>query len=347
VERRLAAAFAVLALAGCSGGDGDEAATQPETVTVTTTRESTASGGDTFGRIPSIVREVEPSVVAIVTGNGEGSGVVWDDEGAIVTNNHVVAGSTRVQVVLATGENVPGDVEATDRLSDLAIVRVDREDLRHAEFAEALPVVGELAIAMGNPLGFEDSVTAGIVSGLNRTIPSGGSTPALVELIQTDAAISPGNSGGALVDADGRVIGINVAYLPPAQTGAVSLGFAIPATVARDVVTQLLERGEVRRPYLGVDVTQVTPEFAEAFGLDVDEGVAVEQVFSDSGAERAGLRGGDVIVEVEGQPTPAVEDLFARLRDFEPGDTVTLEIVRGDERRTVEVTLGERPPSAQ
>jgi serine protease DegQ len=182
------------------------------------------------------------------------------------------------------------------------------------------------------------------VSGLNRSIPSGGTTPALVELIQTDAAISPGNSGGALVDADGRVIGINVAYLPPAQTGAVSLGFAIPATVARDVVTQLLERGEVRRPYLGIEPTQVTPEFAEAFGLPVDEGVAVERVFEGTPGEEAGLRGGDVIVEIEGEATPTVEDLFARLRDFEPGETVTLEIVRGGDRRTVEVTLGERPP---
>jgi S1-C subfamily serine protease len=273
--------------------------------------------------------------------------VVWDDEGAIVTNNHVVEGSTDVEVVLATGESVPGKVEATDPLSDLAIVRIDRPNLRRAEFAEALPEVGELAVAMGNPLGFEDSVTAGIVSGLNRSIPSGGRTPALVDLIQTDAAISPGNSGGALVDANGRVIGINVAYLPPAQTGAVSLGFAIPATVARDVVTQLLERGEVRRAYVGVEPTQVTPEVAEAFGLSVEEGVAVEQVVPESPAEQAGLRGGDVIVEIDGEETKTVEDLFARLRDFEPGDTVTLEIVRGDDFRTVEVTLGERPPGSR
>jgi S1-C subfamily serine protease len=351
VQRRLAAASVALALlAGCSGGDDEEeAAPRAATVTVTATAttESASPGADTFARIPALVRRVEPSVVAIVTGSGEGSGVVWDDEGAIVTNNHVVEGSSSVEVVLATGETLEGEVEATDQLSDLAIVRVDRDNLRPAGFTEALPEVGELAIAMGNPLGFEQSVTAGIVSGLNRTIPSGGSTPALVELIQTDAAISPGNSGGALVDADGQVIGINVAYLPPAQTGAVALGFAIPATVAREVVTQLLERGEVRRPYLGIEPTQVTPEFAEAFGLGVEEGVAVERVFSDGPGEQAGLRGGDVIVEIEGEETPTVEDLFGRLRDFEPGDNVTLEIVRGDDRRSVEVTLGERPPEAQ
>ena len=246
--------------------------------------------------------------------------------------------------MLATGETRRGRVEATDRLSDLAVVRVDRDNMRPAEFSDALPEVGELAIAIGNPLGFEDSVTAGIVSGLNRSIPSGGQTPALVELIQTDAAISPGNSGGALVDGDGRVIGINVAYLPPQSTGAVALGFAIPSTVARDVVRQLLETGEVRRPYLGIEPTQVTPEFAQAFGLEVEEGVAVVDVFADSGAAEAGLREGDVIVAIEDEEITTVEGLFARLRDFEPGDEVTLETVRAGERRTVDVTLGERPP---
>ena len=349
MPRRLALLLAAAALlAGCSGDDGaGEAQPQASTVTVTapSTTERSASGADTFGQIPEIVRRVEPSVVAILVGQGgEGSGVVWDDEGAIVTNNHVVAGSTTVQVVLATGETIPGRVEATDELSDLAVVRVDRDNLRAAEFAETLPVVGELAVAMGNPLGFEQSVTAGIVSGLNRSIPSGGQTPALVELIQTDAAISPGNSGGALVDADGRVIGLNVAYLPPAETGAVSLGFAIPATVVRDVVTQLLANGEVRRAYIGIRTGQVTPEFAQAFGLDVEEGVAVVSVSPGTPAEEAGLREGDVIVTVEGGETPTVESLFARLRDFEPGDEVTLEIVRGRERRSIDVTLGESPP---
>jgi S1-C subfamily serine protease len=349
VNPRVAAGLAGLVLlAGCSGGDEDdeEAAPGTATITVTTTTSSSSasSDGNGFERIPSIVRTVEPSVVAIVVDGGEGSGVVWDDDGAIVTNNHVVAGNEQVEVVLASGASLEGEVEATDPLSDLAVVRVDSDGLPAARFAEALPEVGELAIAMGNPLGFEQSVTAGIVSGLNRSIPSGGRTPALVELIQTDAAISPGNSGGALVNGDGEVIGINVAYLPPQETGAVSLGFAIPSTVARSVVTQLLENGEVRRAYLGVDVNQVTPELAEAFGLSVEEGVALEQVFAGTGADEAGLRGGDVIVEIEGEPTPTVEDLYARLRDFQPGDRVTVVVARGDERESLEVTLGERPP---
>jgi S1-C subfamily serine protease len=343
----LALTAAIVLAAGCSGGNDETAtATATETVTrtVTTGRAQAPSGGDTFARIPGLVRQVEPSVVAVVTGDGEGSGVVYDDEGAIVTNNHVIEGAQSVEVVLASGEKLPAQVEATDPLSDLAVLRVDREGLRAAEFAESLPEVGELAIAIGNPLGFEESVTAGIVSGLNRTIPSGGGPPALVELIQTDAAISPGNSGGALVDADGRVIGINVAYLPPAQTGAVSLGFAIPSTVARSVVTQLLDNGEVRRPYLGIEPSQVTPEFADAFGLEVEDGVAVVRVFEGSGSDEAGLREGDVIVAIDGEETATVEALFARLRDFQPGDRITLDTVRGDDERTVEVTLGERPP---
>jgi serine protease DegQ len=340
-------------LASCSGGGDDEGdgAAAPATTAATTTTGggasapgAAASGGDTFSDIPAIVRAVEPSIVAIVVEGGEGSGVVWDDEGAIVTNNHVVEGNEEVEVVLASGATLEGEVEATDRLSDLAVVRVDRDGLPAATFAEQLPEVGELAIAMGNPLGFEQSVSQGIVSGLNRSIPSGGATPALVELIQTDAAISPGNSGGALVSADGEVVGINVAYLPPQETGAVSLGFAIPSTVARSVVTQLLETGEVRRAYIGVDVRQVTPELAEALGLGVEEGVALERVTPGTGADEAGLEGGDVVVEIEGQPTPAVEDLYSRLRDFQPGDTITVDFVRDGERASVEVTLGERPP---
>jgi serine protease DegQ len=356
VHARLAAVLAALILlAGCDLGDEEGAATGTgDTVATVAASPPVAEPAqddqddDSFGAIPEIVSRVEPSVVAIkLAQGGEGSGVVWDDEGAIVTNNHVVEGASRVDVVLATGETVAGQVEAADELSDLAVVRVDRDNLRPADFSETLPAVGELAVAMGNPLGFEQSVTAGIVSGLNRTIPSGGGPPALVELIQTDAAISPGNSGGALVNGDGEVIGINVAYLPPAQTGAVSLGFAIPSTVAIEVVTQLLESGEVRRPYLGIDTAQVTPEFAQAFGLGVEEGVAVEAIRPDGPAGDAGLREGDVIVAAEGEETPTVESLFARLRDFEPGETITLETARGSERREVDVTLGERPPQAE
>jgi S1-C subfamily serine protease len=340
---------AALAAGGCSGGDnGDsqESGAAP-TAPTTTQRQADSSDGDVFGRIPEVVVEVEPSVVAVAVegqqGRGEGSGVIWDDEGLIVTNNHVVAGAANLEVVLASGERVEAEVEEADPLSDLAILRVDRDGLPAADFAEELPEVGELAIAIGNPSGFEQSVTAGIVSGLHRAIPSGGQTPALVDLIQTDAAISPGNSGGALVDADGDVIGINVAYLPPQSSGAVSIGFAIPSPTAVSIVRQLLDTGEVERAFLGINPVQITPELADQFGLEVESGAGVERVEPGSAADEGGLRGGDVIVAFEGEDVATIEDLFAQLRKFQPGDEVTLTVVRDGERRELEVTLAERP----
>jgi S1-C subfamily serine protease len=344
-------ALALLIAAGCTGSDEPEAddsrALVAPTATKTRTVERERSAGGAFDRIPEIVEQVESSVVAVAVegqgGRGEGSGVIWDDEGLIVTNDHVVAGASEVEVVLASGARLEAEVAETDPLSDIAVLRVEREGLPAAEFADRLPEVGELAIAMGNPLGFEQTVTAGIVSALHRSIPSGGQTPALVDLIQTDAPISPGNSGGALVDGDGKVIGINVAYLPPQTAGAVSIGFAIPAPTAVSVVRQLLETGRVARAFLGVVPVQITPDLAEEFGLSVESGAGVERVEPGSAAVEAGLRGGDIIVAFEGKGIATVEDLFTRLRAFRPGDTVTLTIVRDGKRRQIDVTLAERP----
>jgi S1-C subfamily serine protease len=350
MRARLAAlVLTALALAGCSGGDGDEesAATAPATTVTRTvtigggaTGASSPSEGDVFARIPEVVREVEPSVVSVTTDAGEGSGVVWSENGVIVTNQHVVAGASRVNVVLASGASFRARIEAAERRFDLAVLRIDRVGLPAAEFREDLPEVGELAIAMGNPLGFEESVTAGIISGRHRSIPSGGTTPALVDLLQTDAAISPGNSGGALVDAESRVVGINVAYLPPQQTGAVALGFAIPAATVVRVVRQLLETGRAKVAILGIQPVQVTPELATQFGLGVDHGAAVEDVSSGGGAARAGIRPGDVIVSLDGKRIETVEDLFAELNRRKPGDRVSVVVVRDGDRRTFDVTLG-------
>jgi S1-C subfamily serine protease len=244
--------------------------------------------------------------------------------------------------VLASGETVPARLRASTDRFDIAVLDVDRENLEAATFATELPRVGSLAIAMGNPAGFENSVTAGIVSGLNREIPAGGQTPALVDLIQTDAAISPGNSGGALVDRDGRVIGINVAYLPP-QQGAVSLGFAIPAPIAMNVARQLIETGEVEFAYLGIEPVQVTPQLGEAFDLGTGTGVLVQAVVPRGPADRAGVQARDVIVQMDDRKIELVEDVFAELRDHKPGEKVTVTVVRGGDRRDVDVTLGEVP----
>ena len=327
-------------------GDSDEEADgSRETVARTEQRAGARTSADLFGRIPEIVKEVQPSVVSIDSGGGEGSGVIFDDQGTIVTNDHVVAGAQTVEVVLASGDRIEADVVASSRDFDLAVLQVDREGLPAAKFADELPAVGELAVALGNPLGFENTVTAGIVSGLHRSVPSGGQTPALVDLIQTDAPISPGNSGGALVGVDGEVIGINVAYLPPGETGAVSLGFAIPAPTATQVVEELLDDGSVELAYLGITPIQVTSELDAQFDLGVDEGVGVAALEPSSAAVASGVMEGDVIVEFDAEPITTVEDLFAELRSRRPGEDATLTVVRNGERREIDVTLGERQAS--
>jgi serine protease DegQ len=342
VPRGLVLLLLLLAPVACSGSGDDEAATtvtRTETVAAETSKSVAESS---FDRIPEIVDDVEPSVVAVTTDGGEGSGVIWDDQGTIVTNNHVVAGATTVEVALASGARLPAEVQAFDERSDVAVLHVKREGLPAARFEPKLPDVGELAVAMGNPAGFEQSVTAGIVSGLHRSIPSGGRTPALVDLIQTDAAISPGNSGGALVNEDGLVIGMNVAYLPPAESGAVAIGFAIPSGTVVSVVRQLLNRGKVERAYLGVVYgTQITPELNQQFGIGADEGVSVDDV--EGPAARAGIEAGDVIVSLEGQKIATQEDLIALLNRRRPGEVVTVGIIRDAKRRQIPVTLGERP----
>ena len=292
--------------------------------------------------LPELIEEIRSSVVSVDVGQGEGSGVIWDTDGNIVTNNHVVAGATEVEIVLASGERLPGTVVATDPITDLAVVNVERGDLQPARFSDELPEVGSFAMAIGNPLGFESSVTLGIVSGLNRAIPSGGQNPALVDLLQTDAAISPGNSGGALINMEGEVIGINVAYIPPTQS-AVSLGFAIPSPTAISVVEALLENGTVEHAFLGIEPRPLTPQIAQQLGLSVSEGVFVFGLTEGGAAATAGLETGDVIVGLDGEEITRIEDLYAILRDLVPGDSVPMTVVRDGDEMVLEVTLDSRP----
>ena len=335
---------------GCSTFDEEAADTVTEGTTEprhTTTASPSRSGASAdFSAIPEVIEQVEPSVVTVLVsgsqGTGSGSGVIWDDAGHIVTNNHVVAGADDLAVLLATGVELPARVVGADERTDLAVIDVDREGLPAAEFADQLPRVGELAIALGSPLGLANTASAGIISALHRDLPSGGQTPALVDLLQTDAAISPGNSGGALVSGDGSVIGINVAYIPP-EARAVSIGFAIPAPTVQDIVPELIQSGRVEHAYLGIQPAPVTEELNRSFGLGVEAGALVQALPSNSPAARAGIRSGDVIVALEGEPIETVEDLFAALRDYDPGDSVTVTVVRNRERREVDVRLGRLP----
>ena len=312
--------------------------------------------------VAQVASQVGPSVVQVnvdVTQNtpfgpqseeGIGSGVIYRDDGYIVTNNHVVKGATELNVAFADGTTEPAQVVGRDPRTEMAVIRVDRNDLPAAKFNEDEDlVVGQLAVAIGSPSGFESTVTSGVISGIGREFPAeftGGdpaATSALTDLIQTDAAISPGNSGGALADRDGEVIGINVAYLPPSDTGAVNIGFAIPSDTAASVADQLIETGKVSSAYLGVETTDLSPEDAERFGLPVESGAIVEQVEPGSGADAAGVRRGDIIVRLGNDPIDSAGDLFGALRDYQPGDTVELTVVRDGEELTLDVTLGERP----
>jgi serine protease DegQ len=197
---------------------------------------------------------------------------------------------------------------------------------------------------MGSPLGFQNTITAGIISGLHREIPGSAQQGirSLVDLIQTDAAISPGNSGGALVNARGEVVGISVAYIPPEQ-GAVSIGFAIPSATAVDVVGELLRTGRAAHAYLGIEPAPVTREAAAQLGLAQAAGVLVMEVGDGTPAASAGLQPGDVIVRLDNKPTDTVEDLFGELRQHRPGDRVTLTVIRDGREQQLTATLADNP----
>jgi serine protease Do len=305
-----------------------------------------------------VASQVGPSVVQVnVTQNtafgaqseeGVGSGVIYRKDGYIITNNHVVEGASEVNAAFADGTTERAQVVGRDPNTEIAVLRVDRDDLPAAKFSESEDlVVGQLAVAIGSPSGFESTVTSGVISGLDREFPEeytgGRLVRSLVDLIQTDAAISPGSSGGALVDRDGEIIGINVAYLPPGETGAVNIGFAIPSDTAVSVADQLIETGEVSSAYLGVGTTDLSPEDAQRFDLPVQSGAIVERVEPGSGADAAGVRRGDIIVALEDASIENTGDLLGALRDYQPGDTVELTVVRNGDKQTLDVTLGERP----
>ncbi|SCL14312.1 serine protease, S1-C subfamily, contains C-terminal PDZ domain [Micromonospora nigra] len=321
----------LVATVGCTTDGGGEATATPTGAPTSTTAPAVAD-------LPQIVAQLQPSVVTVRVGQGIGSGVVFRDGGLILTNEHVVGDQENVEVALADGTRIPARVVAADAVTDLAVLRAERTDLPPAPFRTELPSPGEPVLALGSPLGFLNSVTAGIVSGVGREIPGSASQGnALVDLIQTDAAISPGNSGGALVDFSGRVIGINDAYLPP-QTGAVSIGFAIPAATALDIADDLLDDGRVTQPYLGVAVARLTSQIAQSLGAGTDRGVLVRDVDEDGPAAEAGIRPGDIITEVTGDRTETLEAFLGALRSVEPGQRISVTYLRDGETRRATVT---------
>jgi serine protease Do len=349
----VAVPVALFLLAGCS----EEPGPRQENVAQVVAQASPQIPEDE--PVARVASQVGPSVVQVnvrvaqntVLGSqpqeGQGSGVIYRRDGYIITNNHVVQDASEVSVAFADGTTEPAEVVGRDPDTEIAVLRVGRGDLPAAKFSRSEDlVVGQLAVAIGSPSGFESTVTSGVISGLSREFPpelTGGYQRSLVDLIQTDAAISPGNSGGALADRDGEVIGINVAYLPPAQTGAVNIGFAIPSDTATSVADQLIETGEVTSAYLGVGTTDLSAEAAERFNLPVESGALVETVEPGSGADAAGVRRGDIIVGLDNEPIQNTGDLLGALRDYQPGDTVELAVVRDVQEQSLTATLGERP----
>jgi serine protease Do len=282
-----------------------------------------------------VTKQVTPAVVGIQTRTGSGSGVIVRADGVILTNYHVVGNYRQVLVTTTDGSEYQGTVLGGDPSIDIAVVQVPATGLPAAPLGDSdLIEVGQYAIAIGNPLGFERTVTRGIVSGLNRALGD-----RLDELIQTDAAINPGNSGGPLINSAGQVIGINTAVIRPGV--ATGLGFAVPINLARDVAEQLLTTGVVRRAYLGIEYLDVTPQMAYQFGLPVQEGIVVMRVGQGTPAAQAGLRQGDIIVSLNETAITAGGDLRRFLRNHDPGDEISIAIVRGRQQATLRARLGE------
>ncbi|MDQ0730998.1 S1C family serine protease [Arthrobacter sp. B1I2] len=349
---------AALALSGCTGTPSPPApsgtsSSQAPSSAATSTPGPAASGssapaagsdsGNAGGNLPQLVENLSPSVVTIFTEGGLGSGVVYSADGLILTNEHVIRGATTVEVGFADGQRVEGTVKASDAVTDLALVQAKRTGLPKPTYQSNLPKVGEGALVLGSPLGFENTATAGIISGLHRSIPGSASNSlSLVDLIQTDAPISPGNSGGAVINMRGEVIGISEAYIPP-SSGAVSLGFAIPAATAVDVAEELLANGTAKHAYLGLTPGELTAQIADQLGIREGAGVVVLAADRDGPAGRAGIRPGDVLESMEGVQLTTPEKLLAELRQRNPGDTVGFKVTRGDQSLDIKVDLTDRP----
>ena len=270
---------------------------------------------------------------------GLGSGVIIDaDNGYIVTNNHVIDGADTIQIGLLDGREFEAKLIGSDSESDIALLQIKADKLTEIKSADSDAIhVGDFAVAIGNPFGLGQTVTSGIVSALGR---SGLGIEMLENFIQTDAAINSGNSGGALVNLRGELIGINTAIVAPGG-GNVGIGFAIPANMMHSLVDQIIEHGEVRRGVLGISGRELDSKLAEGFGLDSQHGAFVNEVMPDSAADDAGIKAGDIIVSVNDRKIKSFQELRAKIGTLGAGAKVELGLIRDGKEKTVKVTLGE------
>jgi putative serine protease PepD len=313
--------------------------TTPVSASLPAAPASTSVGAVKQGNVASIYAAASPGVVSVRTNSGSGTGFVVDANGTLVTNAHVVGDASRVQIQFSDDRTATATVRGVDRSSDLAVLNVDTSQtgrLHALEFADSSTVrTGQLAVAIGSPFALPQTATAGIVSGTGRHIqaPDGFQ---IDSVIQTDAPINPGNSGGPLLDANGRVIGVNSQIETGGSgNGNVGIGFAIPSNTVRDVIPRL-ERGEtIQRAYLGVSTTDSSTP-----------GAVVGSTTPGSPAAQAGIRAGDVIVAVGGTTVQTPDDVAAAIQDRRPGERVTVEVRRDGQTQTLDVTLAARPDQA-
>ena len=370
------AAGAALALGGAyalGSFDGDGTVTVREVRVENTSQPTTFRPGQALS-IAEIYKRSAPAVVQITATSSSnpfgsesqpralGSGFVFDKAGYIITNYHVIAGAGSIQVTFSDNRSIDATLVGSDPYTDLAVLKVNTPSsaLTTLTLGDSDAVhVGDSVVAIGNPFGLSRSVTAGIVSAIQRQITS--PTPdqyAIDHVIQTDAAINHGNSGGPLLNARGEVIGVNAQIeTGGASQGNVGVGFAVPSNTVKSVAGQLIETGKVEHPAIGILGKELTADVAEEFRLPVKSGVVIEEVKPGTGAAKAGLKGGttdvtvagesyrlggDIIVSANGMPVKDLASLRDITSELEPGDTITLEIYRGEVKRTIEVKLGKR-----
>jgi serine protease Do len=272
---------------------------------------------------------------------GRGSGFIVSKDGQILTNNHVVEGANKITVTLSDGKTYEANILGKDPTFDLAVIKINpTADLKTLELGNSDSIeVGEWVVAIGNPYGLEHTVTVGVISAKNRSIHAQNIN--FDGFLQTDAAINPGNSGGPLIDMDGKAIGINTAIIPYAQ----GLGFAVPVNMAKQIMNDLVTYGKVKRGWLGISVQALTKDFAEAYGIDAENGVVVGDVFAGSAAERAGLQRGDVIVSLDGENVKDVQWFVNQIRSKSPDSSLKLRVLRAGKSINVTAKLDEIPDS--
>lgn len=367
-----AVASATFLFGGCSpiaeentpapvAGEENKSVTKTEDGVIATSTASAAKMTQNSARntpVVQVAKNVGPAVVGItnkavardffnrqIEMEGVGSGVIFRSDGYIVTNNHVIEGAKEIIVSLADGSTINGTLVGTDEMTDIAVVKVDAKNLPTAKFGNSDEImVGEPVVAIGNPMGleFQGTITVGVVSALNRALDIS-YTDRKLNLIQTDAAISPGNSGGALVNYDSEVIGINSAKL--AKTEVEGIAFAIPINTVQSIVNEIMEKGYVARPYLGVTIFDKPTAARYGYQLNIDKGVYVFQIALDSPAGRVGLQRGDIILKIDDKAVNSVSELRADIAMRKVGDKVKVTYDRDGVENTVEVTLQEMPQS--